>query len=166
MNIAAVVGNPKAASRTLDAAQMLAKKIGSTVDPLVIDVAELNDGLFGWGSESVKSLISSVCACDLVVFASPTYKASYTGLLKLFLDLFPANGLAGVIAVPLMLGAGPGHALAPEILLKPVLVELGATCPTKALYLLDSTYGDGVAMDEWLAVAGPQISALMGSHAR
>ncbi len=144
---------------------MLAKKIDSTIDPLVIDIAELKDGLFGWGSDSVKSLISSVCACDLVVFGSPTYKASYTGLLKLFLDLFPANGLAGVVAVPLMLGAGPGHTLAPEIFLKPVLVELGATCPTKGLYLLDSTYGNGVAMDEWLAVAAPKLSALMGSRA-
>ena len=56
-----------------------------------------------------------------------SFKATYTGLLKLFLDQVPSNGLSGVVAVPLMLGAGPGHAMAPELLLKPVLVELGAT---------------------------------------
>ena len=44
-------------------------------------------------------------SADLVVVASPTYKATYTGLLKLFLDRFAGGtGLRGV-AVPLMLGA-------------------------------------------------------------
>ena len=45
-----------------------------------------------------------------------------------------------MVAVPLMLGAGPGHALAPDLLLKPVLVELGATTPTKGLYLIDRAW--------------------------
>ncbi len=70
--------------------------------------------------------------------ASPTFKATYTGLLKLFLDQFAGGeGLRGVTAVPLMLGAGPAHAMAPELLLKPVLAELGATCPAPGLYLQD-----------------------------
>ena len=60
--------------------------------------------------------------------ASPTYKATYTGLLKLFLDRFATDGLRGV-AVPLMLGAGPGHALAPELTLRPVLTEIGGLVP-------------------------------------
>ena len=82
-----------------------------------------------------------------MVFASPTFKATYTGLLKLFLDQFAGGeGLRGVTAVPLMLGAGPAHALAPDIFLKPVLVELGATTPAPGLYQLDSTYTeDGTA---------------------
>ncbi len=160
MDIAVVAGNPKAASRTLEAALMLAKKIDGSSEPaVVVDVVELGDGLFGWGSDEVKQVIAAVCGCDIAIFATPTYKASYTGLLKMFLDLMPSNGLAGVVAVPFMLGAGPGHALAPELLLKPVLVELGATCPTKGLYLLDSAYSDGVGMDEWLEVAAPQLAA-------
>lgn len=97
-----------------------------------------------------------------MIFASPTYKASYTGLLKLFLDQFPSNGLAGVVAVPLMLGAGLGHLLAPELLLKPVLVELGATCPTRGLYLLDSDYQNSDLLETWLVTAQPQILASAG----
>src|SRR5690606_41375431 len=94
-----------------------------------------------------------------VVVASPTFKATYTGVLKLFLDQLPADGLAGVVGVPLMLGAGPGHLLAPELLLKPVLVELGATCPTQGLYLLDKAYDQPGAFDGWLAKAKPQVQA-------
>ncbi|MDX5310619.1 MAG: NAD(P)H-dependent oxidoreductase, partial [Rhodococcus sp. (in: high G+C Gram-positive bacteria)] len=71
----------------------------------------------------------------------PTFKATYTGILKLLLDQFATgDGLRDVTAVTLMLGAGPAHAMAPDLLLKPVLVELGATTPAPGLYLLESTY--------------------------
>jgi FMN reductase len=59
-----------------------------------------------------------------------------------------------------MLGAGPGHAMAPDLLLKPVLVELGATCPTRGLYLLDSDTTSEAVLGPWLAAAIPQVRAL------
>jgi len=31
-----------------------------------------------------------------------------------------------------------------------VLVELGATCPTAGLYLLDSDYAEGTRLEGWL----------------
>ncbi len=162
MGIAVVTGNPKPASRTLEAATLVAERIAGEPPKVVIDVVELGAGLLGWGDDGVKAAVESVQAADGAVFASPTYKASFTGLLKLFLDQFPADGLAGVVAVPLMLGAGPGHALAPEVFLKPVLVELGATCPTKALYLLDTTYAAPASLDPWLQTERPKLLRAMG----
>jgi FMN reductase len=58
--------------------------------------------------------VGQVSEAAVVVVASPTRMATYTGLLKLFLDRFPADALRGV-AGPLMLGAGPAHVLAPEL---------------------------------------------------
>ena len=55
-------------------------------------------------------LTAEVAAADIAVFASPTYKAAYTGLLKAFLDRYGSNGLAGTIAVPVMTGGWAGHA--------------------------------------------------------
>jgi FMN reductase len=81
-----------------------------------------------------------VKSASLLIVASPTFKAAYTGLLKLFLDQFPAGELIGMTAIPLMLGAAPRHALAPELLLRPVLTEIGCSCPLPGLYLLDSQY--------------------------
>ena len=52
-----------------------------------------------------------------------------------------------------MLGAGPAHALAPELSLRPVLTEIGASVPVRALYLLDSSYDDPAAYA--LAGGGP-----------
>jgi FMN reductase len=58
-----------------------------------------------------------------------------------------------------MLGAGPGHAPAPDLLLKRVLVELGATTPTRGLYLVDRAWDEPGLLEAWLAVARPQVTA-------
>ncbi|MGI4895033.1 MAG: NADPH-dependent FMN reductase [Janthinobacterium lividum] len=134
-----VCGNPKAGSRTLAAAITTARLVsGADVDQ-VIDVADLGPGLLGWGDPIVRAAVADTAAADVLVVASPTFKATYSGLLKLFLDQFAGGeGLRGVTAIPLMLGAAPAHAMAPELLLKPVLSELGAACPAPGLYLIDT----------------------------
>ena len=153
MTMAVVVGNPKPASRTLDAAVMVAERIAGQPPDLVIDLVTLGPGLLGWGDEAVADAVAAVQCASAVVVASPTYKASYTGLLKLFLDQFAAGSLNGVTAFPLMLGGAWVHALAPEVFLKPVLVELGASCPVRGLYLLDSDYESPAGLDDWIESA-------------
>lgn len=146
-----VVGNPKPASHTLEAATILAQRLTGSAPDHVVDVIALGPGILGWGDPGVQAAVATVAASDLVVVASPTFKATYTGVLKLFLDQFAtADGLAGVTAVPLMLGAGPAHHMAPEVFLKPVLVELGATVPVQGLYLNDKQYTDESSTEGWL----------------
>lgn len=159
-----VCGNPKAGSRTLTAAVAVAEALTGQPDD-VIDVAELGPGLLGWGDPATATAVETMASSDVLVVASPTYKATYTGLLKLLLDQVPTDGLAGVLAVPVMVGAGPRHALAPELLLRPVLVELGASCPLSSLYLLDS------ALDEeleptWLDRGRRIVTAYAGARVR
>jgi FMN reductase len=57
-----------------------------------------------------------------------------------------------------MLGGHWRHALAADLLLKPVLVELGATCPTRGLFLLESESVGGETLDSWLELARPQLA--------
>lgn len=141
--VAVVVGNPKPESRTLDAAKRVAEALSGSAPTTVIDLATLGPKLLGWGDPDVKTAVAAVAGSDLVVFASPTFKATFTGLLKLFLEQFAGGtGLQGVVAVPLMLGAGPAHALAPELHLRPVLSELGATTALPGLYLIDTSYAE------------------------
>lgn len=149
MKAVAVIGNPKPQSRTRRAAELMAEGLGAV--STTIELSELGPGLLGWGDEAVAEAARTVKNADLLIVASPTFKATYTGLVKLFLDQFEGGtGLARQVAVPLMLGAGPGHAMAPELTLKPVLVELGATCPTAALYQLDSTFETDDSLPRWL----------------
>jgi FMN reductase len=164
MKVGVVVGNPKPASRTLEAAQILGREIAGTEPTVVIDLATYGAELLGWATEATKAAQNSLLDLDCTIFASPTYKATYTGLLKLFLDQFPTDGLTGTVAVPLMLGAGPAHALAPELLLKPVLVELGATCPTRGCYLLDSTYANPASYGPWVERSRPVLQLLASAR--
>src|ERR1700712_2801578 len=157
MTTAIVVGNPKAQSRTLQAAVHLVIELTGREPDLTVDLASFGPRLLEWDDPDVADALKAGPSHDLVVFASPTYKATYTGLLKVFLDRLPSGGLAGVTAVPLMLGGHWGHGLAPELSLKPVLVELGATVPTKGLFLLDSEFTSGKALDTWLTAARPQL---------
>jgi FMN reductase len=166
MKVTVVAGNPKPGSRTLDAATLLAEAISGQAPKTVIDVIALGAGLLGWGDEAVSSAVKTAASSDLIVVASPTFKATYSGVLKLFLDQFATgDGLRGVVAVPLMLGAGPAHALAPDLLLKPVLVELGATTPAPGLYLQDSTYSTDTRIADYAARWAPALAAVVGLRA-
>jgi FMN reductase len=166
-SVGIVVGNPKPRSRTLGVAEVVARAAAGAAglecaEPVTVDLAELGPQLFDWSSPAVKDAVTAVRGCALVVVASPTYKASYTGLLKSYLDWFSTTDLSGVTVVPLMVGAGPQHALAVEVHLRPVLVELGATLPTRGLYVLESQLDDlNAVVDAWLGEASPQLRAAM-----
>jgi FMN reductase len=159
VSIAVVVGNPKPRSRTYEAAHLVTEKLAGRQPDLSVDLADLGGALLDWSDSSVGDIVAAIQASDLAIVASPTYKASYTGLLKLFLDRIDGGSLAGVTAVPLMLGGHWRHALAAELFLKPVLVELGATCPAPGLFLLESEYAGGETLDRWLEHARPQLAA-------
>ncbi|WP_405178701.1 NAD(P)H-dependent oxidoreductase [Nocardia sp. NBC_01377] len=161
MSVTVVIGNPKPASRTLTAATLVARALRPDSAPAVIDLVTLGPGLLSWGDPAVGEAARTVAESELVVFASPTFKATYTGLLKLFLEQFDGGtGLAGVVAVPLMLGAGPAHALAPDLLLKPVLVEIGATAALPGLYLTDRTFHEDGAIAAYAERWRPVVDAL------
>ncbi|MCW2759085.1 MAG: ssuE, partial [Nocardioidaceae bacterium] len=162
--VAVVVGNPKPNSRTLAAATYVARELVGEPD-LVVDVTTLGAAILDWSDPTVADLVKQVGAADLVVVASPTYKAAYTGLLKLFLDRFAGGtGLSG-LAVPLMLGGSPAHSLVAEHTLRPVLTEIGGTVPGRALYVVDDRHDDPAAYADWLAVTKPVVTALLKGRA-
>jgi FMN reductase len=153
MNVVVVVGNPKPMSRTRAAAELVAEQLTGQPPARVIDVVDLGPGLLGWGDPAVAEAKQAVLAADLLIVASPTFKATYTGLLKLFLDQFGQGELDGTPTFALMLGGSPAHALAPELTLRPVLVEIGASCPAPSLYLIDSEYETAEDLAKWLSRA-------------
>jgi len=159
VSIAVVVGNPKPRSRTYRAAHLVAGKLAGRQPDLSVDLADLGGALLDWSDSRVGGIVTALQASDLAIVASPTYKASYTGLLKLFLDRIDGGSLTGVTAVPLMLGGHWRHALAAELFLKPVLVELGASCPTPGLFLPESEHAGGETLDRWLELARPLLAA-------
>jgi len=126
-----------------------------------LELASVAGELFNPSSATVAAMVDTVMNSTVVVVASPVYKATYTGLLKAFLDWFDRTSLSGVIAVPVMVGGAAVHALAVEDHLRPVLIEIGATVPVRGFFMLDSemdTLGEHVRA--WRADADPALALL------
>jgi FMN reductase len=165
LRISIVVGNPKPKSRTLKVAETLAEKLfgPASRNAEIIDLADYRDEILSWPSEKMDALNARVAASDVAIFASPTYKATYTGLLKVFLDRYPANGLAGVTAIPLLTGADQTHAMGPTVNLSPLLVELGAIVPGRGLYFV---IGQMDRLDELVQAAADQYATALRRMAK
>ena len=142
--VVAVVGNPKPQSRTLLAARSLAEALSGEISASgstpVVDLALIAEGLLiPWqlSTDAMEARVAAQSAALLVV-ATPTYKASFTGVLKLFLDTFAAGSLSGTVVVPLVVSGGAAHRHLADIQLRPVLSELGAVAPAPSFLLEES----------------------------
>ncbi|HEY0539002.1 MAG TPA: NAD(P)H-dependent oxidoreductase [Actinoallomurus sp.] len=139
-DVVVLVGNPRPASRTHAVAAQAARALAPEATAEIIDLTALAPVLLGpHPSAVVEDAVEQVTSAGVLLVASPTYKGTYTGLLKAFLDRVPS--LDGVVALPLLVMGSPRHALAVEVHLRPLLVELGATVPTPGLAVVESDLG-------------------------
>lgn len=104
---------------------------------------------------AIKRAIAAVADADAIVIATPIYKASYTGLLKAFLDLLPQDGLAGKAVLPLATGGSQSHMLALDYALRPVLHALDAHHVLTSIYATSQQLvwneGSGLSIDPAIA---------------
>jgi FMN reductase len=139
--IVTVIGNPRPESRTHGLARTLAAALAAEFDgppAQEVDLAVLAPRVLDYEDAKVGAAVEAVLAADVLVVASPTYKATYSGLLKAFLDRLGTDSLAGTAAVPMLLGGAPNHLLAVDVHFTPLLLELGAFVPRRGLFVLES----------------------------
>lgn len=120
-----VSGNPRPGSRTLKLATALGVAL-SPEPPLVVDVAGLIPGLLTPGDPATAAALSAIHSAKLLVVATPTYKGSYTGVLKVLLDNVGGGALAGITAVPVVTAGVQPQADGAAGFLRHLLGELGA----------------------------------------
>ncbi|HWJ78695.1 MAG TPA: NADPH-dependent FMN reductase [Niallia sp.] len=90
-----------------------------------------------FNSEKIKASTKKVEEADGVILFTPVYKATYSGILKTFLDLLPQKGFENKIVWPIVIGGSFGHLLAIEYGLNPLLTALGAVHINKGVYAVD-----------------------------
>jgi FMN reductase len=154
--IVVVSGNPRPQSRT----SVLAIAVGDAVAartggfaPVVIEAGELGPGLLTPGDAGTSAAVTALKDAEILIVATPTYKGSYTGVLKVLLDQLPANALAGKRAVPVVTAGVPPQAAAAESLLRQLLGELGADVLTPGLPVVEAELPDSAAIAEKYAAA-------------
>jgi FMN reductase len=75
-----------------------------------------------------------------IIVSTPVYKAAYTGSLKALLDILPQYAFRGKTILPIASGGSPGHLLAIDYAIKPVLSTLGASDVLQGVYLVDQQF--------------------------
>ena len=171
VSVVVVVGNPKPGSRTLTAATTLAEAIARVLpasNTTIIDLAGIAPGLLApWSlSEAAAEAVDAVRAADVLVLATPTYKASFTGLLKLMLDTLPAGSLSRTVVVPLIVSAGPAHKHLADLQLRPVLGELGAVLPVPSFLLAEADIAElAGSVAGFVSEQGAVLAAVVGALA-
>jgi FMN reductase len=148
--VVTVSGSPLAPSRTSQLNDWVAAQIATQgFDVARINVRDLPpaDVLHArLESPALREPLGLIERAQGVVVATPVYKASYTGVLKSFLDLLPQFGLSGKVILPLATGGTIAHVLAIDYGLRPVLSALGAQHVVSGLFILDKQLGPAGAV--------------------
>ena len=142
MTVLLVAGSPSEHSRSaalLDAVQLRLQLRGVKVERLHIrDMSPQALLLADFSHPSVAHATAQVARARAIVVATPVYKAAYSGVLKVFLDLLPQTAFKTKHVLPLATGGSPHHMLALDYALRPVLQSLGAAHVLPGVYATDA----------------------------
>jgi len=142
MHITSISGSPSERSRSAWLTQFALTRLeGVATRSEHIALRDLPAGalLFADAQEpTVARAVQSIADAGLVIVGTPIYKAAYSGLLKVFLDLLPPDALRGKTVLPLATGGSPAHLLALDYALKPVLSALGARHVLDGVFATDA----------------------------
>lgn len=147
MTAVGVSGSPSATSKSRRLLEHVLAALGDTGTAVSrIDLAELPAEalLARRASPEVQEALAMVASADIVALSTPVYRATYSGLLKVFCDLFAPGALAGKVAIPIATGGGPAHALCIDHGLRPLLASVGAVVVAAGIYGTDAEFADGV----------------------
>jgi len=99
----------------------------------------------------VATALERAIRARIVVAGTPVYRATYSGLLKLFFDLLPQDSLVGKIGIPIVTGHDGNHSLAVDHGLRPLFASLGAVVVASGVYGMSAQFANGQAAPELLA---------------
>lgn len=148
LNVAILCGSFQRPSRTLVLCQAVLAELRRHRPDLnvhVVEIAQIGRALGACfqRSELPPEILADVLAvekADLVIAASPVYRATYTGHFKHFVDMLGMDALAGK---PVLLGAtggSPFHALMLDHQLRPLFAMMQAAIAPVGVYAIEAHF--------------------------
>jgi FMN reductase len=119
----------------------------------LIELSQLSaDGLLGRTDDTaVTNAVADASAADVLIVATPVYRAAYTGALKAFFDRFEPGALANTAVVLVATAIVPEHFLALDTAGRALIASLDGWTVPKVVYATRSDFTDGRPTDEVLA---------------
>lgn len=159
LTVVAVNGSPSRPSRSRALAEAvieaMSRHAGEAIDAEVVDLAALDpSALLALSSDpTVDAVRDRTVAADILVVATPVYRATYTALTKAIFDLLPQGGLEGTVVVPIATGYGADHHLSVDHGLRPLVASLGGWAVPTGIYATKADMGDDGAIADRVASA-------------
>ena len=141
----------------LHQALQMGLQFASDYDPsLATDLLHLGDHRISFAdgrsladyADDTEAVVERVLGADMLLIATPIFRATFTGALKNLLDLVPVEGLMGKVCGLLAMGATEHHYLAVDTQLRPVLAWFGAHPVPGGVYLQSRQFQEGKLTDE------------------
>ncbi|HEY8977576.1 MAG TPA: NADPH-dependent FMN reductase [Burkholderiaceae bacterium] len=143
MSVVALAGSPSVPSRSTALLRHVLSRLDDDVPRCEIALRDLPPAALvraEFDDPAIRRAREQVAAARVVVIATPIYKASFSGLLKSFLDLLPQDALRGKSVLALGTGGSAAHLLALDYALRPVLAALGARHILDSVYAVDAQF--------------------------
>jgi len=165
----AVLGSVTPPGRLLKALNAMTAAAKVVEPGLEIDLVNLADVRIAFADgrapdaygDDTAAVVKRTAAADIVVLASPVYRASFTGALKNLLDHLPVEALMGKPCGIVAMGATAHHFLGVEWHLRDVLTWFGAIVPPTGVYLSSADFSDGNLVDHASADLAALADALI-----
>lgn len=142
MSVLLIAGSPTQHSRSAGLLHTVGRQLaaqGIGLDHLVVRDLHAPALLHAdFQHPDVLQAAAQVARAQVLVIATPVYKAAYSGALKIWLDLLQQTAFKGKTVLPLATGGSPYHMLALDYALRPVLQSLGAKHILPGIYATDA----------------------------
>ncbi|WP_370681793.1 NADPH-dependent FMN reductase [Comamonas sp. GB3 AK4-5] len=142
MSVLLIAGSPTQPSRSAALLEVVGRQLeaqGAAVARLAVRDVNAQALLHAeFSHPDIAAAAAQVAQAEVIVMATPVYKAAYSGVLKAWLDLLPQTALQGKTVLPLATGGSSHHMLVLDYALRPVLQSLGARHVLAGVYATDT----------------------------
>jgi FMN reductase len=133
--------SPASKTRALARAALELRGEGELIDLSTLSAA----GLLGREDDAgVAAAVATATETEVLVVATPVYRATYSGTLKVFFDRFAPDALAGTAVVLAATAGIREHFLALDTGLRPLVASVSGSSVPKVIYATSEDFIDGV----------------------
>ncbi|MEX5300597.1 CE1759 family FMN reductase [Kocuria sabuli] len=116
--------------------------------------------LTGFPAPSLRTALDTVTGADALIAATPTFKASYSGLFKSFFDLVDEGALEDLPVLVAATGGSARHSLMLDAAMRPLFAHLKALVLPRGVYAATEDWA-GSSLDARVQRAGAQLAHLL-----
>lgn len=139
--------------------------VGVPVQIMDVDVRPLAHAitdhlLTGFPAPQLRAALETVTGADALIAATPTFKASYSGLFKSFFDLFEEGALENLPVLVAATGGTARHSLMLDTAMRPLFAYLKALVLPLGVYAATEDWA-GNSLDARIRGAGGHLASML-----